>query len=220
MKRHNRQVLKFISLLKFPGLQYQKESSCRNKEYHGRHEVFLSACIYYCLRTATTGGHQSSWADSDCRAVFLDCLLTLWFFTFPFKKICLLSCRLKWSSLFEMNYGEKNRPIVLLGSGLETGPPDLAAALFIHFWCWKQWSSLIFCHPLQFSYRIFLQESFSSWWSCIFRLTNGYFFERKVVQLADKPFGGLAVDRLTQRKDALSLLLSRSKNLYCTKLSL
>ena len=53
-----------------------------------------------------------------------------------------------------------NGPIVLLGSGSETGHPDRCETLFVHFDNLKT-VKLVFCHPFQLSCRFFLQESFS-----------------------------------------------------------
>ena len=55
---------------------------------------------------------------------------------------------------------DRNRPIVLLGSGLETGRPDRTAALYVHFTMLKTVKFAYLCHPPQFSCRVFLQESF------------------------------------------------------------
>ena len=67
-----------------------------------------------------------------------------------------------------------NRPIVLLGSGLETGHPEQGPALFIHFALLKivklAIARLLSTSP-EFSCRMFPQESFSS------RLTVLGFFD-------------------------------------------
>ena len=72
----------------------------------------------------------------------------------------------------------------------------------VHTRCYAENSEApIFCHPLQFSCRVFLLESFSFWRFLDFsigsapdftglpQLINGclFFFERKLVQLAGKP---------------------------------
>ena len=66
-----------------------------------------------------------------------------------------------------------NRPIVLLGSGLETGHPDQGPGLFIHFAMLKtvKPAHLLSTSPDEFSCRMFLQESFS------WRLTVLGFFD-------------------------------------------
>ena len=65
-----------------------------------------------------------------------------------------------------------------------------------------------------------LSFSDGSW---IFRLANAYgcsifffFFERKVVQLAGKPFEGLTVDRLTERA-VCALTVEPRRNQHCKK---
>ena len=113
----------------------------------------------------------------------------------------------------------RNRPIVLLGSGLETGHPDQGPALSYNFAMLKtvKLAHLITlssspvpcsCENLSFS---------EGYW--IFRLANGcsfFFFESKVVQLAGKPFEGLTVDRLAQRT-VCALTDEPRRNQHCKK---
>ena len=54
----------------------------------------------------------------------------------------------------------RNRPIVLLGSGLETGHQDQGPAWFIQLCYAENSEARSSCHPLQFSCPFFLQESF------------------------------------------------------------
>ena len=94
-----------------------------------------------------------------------------------------------------------NRPIVLLGSGLETGHPDQARPCQVQL-CYaeKQWSSLILSpSPVLLSLvpaRIFLflrVLGFFDWPMVV------PFFSKKLCNWRAKPFEGLIVDRLAQR---------------------
>ena len=114
-----------------------------------------------------------------------------------------------------------NRPIVLLRSGLKTGHPDQDPALSYNFAMLKtvKLAHLVtlFSSPVPCSCKN-LSFSEGSW---IFRLANGcsflfFFFERKVVQLAGKPFEGLTVDRLAQRT-VCALTDEPRRNQHCKK---
>ena len=56
-----------------------------------------------------------------------------------------------------------NRPIVLLGSGLETGHPDQARPCHVQLCYAENSEARSSYHPLQFSCPLFLQESFFFW---------------------------------------------------------
>ena len=112
-----------------------------------------------------------------------------------------------------------NRPIVLLGSGLETGHPDqgpynlqLTHTTSYNFAMLKtvKLAHLVtlFSSPVPCSYKN-LSFSDGSW---IFRLANGcsFFF----FQLAGKPFEGLTVDRLAQRT-VCALTVEPRRNQHC-----
>ena len=101
------------------------------------------------------------------------------------------------------SFNRRNRPIVLLGSGLETGHPEQGPAFFIHFAMLKivNLARLLSTSP-EFSCRMFPQESFSS------RLTVlGFFdwpmallfFEKKLCNWrVNLSKGSVTVDRLAQ----------------------
>ena len=65
--------------------------------------------------------------------------------------------------------GGSQRLAILLGSGLETGHPDQGPALFIQLCYAENSEARSSCHRLQFSCRLFLQESFFSDGSWILR---------------------------------------------------
>ena len=105
-----------------------------------------------------------------------------------------------------------NRPIVLLGSGLEAVDPDLAATFFVHFisthlLCWKQRSSLVFSMP---SSPVPLR-----------RLPAGMFFSLTVPWFFDGPMKTCATGGKTDLRCASWYPLSplSSMNLYCSELS-
>ena len=106
-----------------------------------------------------------------------------------------------------MGIRRTNRPIVLLGSGLETGHPDHSPALFIHFAMLKVVKILLIfcqrllcspvtcsCKNLSLQGRRFLDFSIVRW------LFFFFFFERKLCNWRVNLSKGLVtVDRLAQR---------------------